>query len=217
MTNYQSQREILKTQRESQKKKQMATVAIIAVVAIAALVLLYFLPRLKRVNGPAMGDPEAPVKVEQFSNFTCSHCRTFALESEAAFKETYVDTGKVYLTYYNYQFQDDESANAAKATYCAGDQGKFFEFKHQVYLNSQYAGAFAEASLDTYAQNVGLNMAEFQECVASNKHAATVNDARNYAQMQRVEYTPTFSVNGKLVFSNELNDAVEAALAELNN
>jgi protein-disulfide isomerase len=41
-----------------------------------------------------------------------------------------------------------------------------------------------------------------------------VTDARSYAQMQHVKYTPSFMVNGKLVLSNELIDTVEAALAE---
>ena len=97
MTSYQSQRELLKKQKESQKKKRLTTFTIAAVAIMVVLLALYFLPR-KAVAGPSIGDPDAPVKVEQFSNFTCSHCRTFALESEDSFRDTYVDTGKVYLT-----------------------------------------------------------------------------------------------------------------------
>ena len=83
MTTLKNQRELLKTQRESQKKKTIiSAIAVVAVVAIA-LVLLYFVPR-REVDGPSAGDPDAPVKVAQFSNFTCSHCRTYTLESEAS-------------------------------------------------------------------------------------------------------------------------------------
>ena len=216
MTNLQSQRKMLKDQKAKQKKKQVTTFLIVAVVLIVAFSLIYFLPR-KKVAGPSMGNPEAPVKVEQFSNYTCSHCQNFALNMEDSFRETYIDTGKVYLTYYNYQFTDDESADAAEATYCAGEQGKFFEFKKQVYMNLQYPGVFAEDSLNNYAKLVGLNMSKFQECLASDKHVNTVTEARNYAQMQKVQYTPSFMVNGKIVTANELNDAVEAALAESGN
>jgi len=216
MTNLQSQRKMLKDQKAKQKKKQVTTFLIVAVVLIVAFSLIYFLPR-KKVAGPSMGNPEAPVKVEQFSNYTCSHCQNFALNMENTFRETYIDTGKVYLTYYNYQFTDDESADAAEATYCAGEQGKFFEFKKQVYMNLQYPGVFAEDSLNNYAKLVGLNMSKFQECLASDKHVNTVTEARNYAQMQKVQYTPSFMVNGKIVTANELNDAVEAALAESGN
>lgn len=213
MTSLQSQRQLLKSQKETQKRKRITTVIIAILIVVAALLLLYFLPRKKMV-GPSIGDPEAPVKVEQFSNYTCSHCRNFALQNEDIFKETYIDTGKVFLTYYNFQFEIDESANAAEATYCAGDQGKFFEFKRQVYLNNQSSNAYTEESLLNYGKTVGLNMDEFQQCLASDKHVSSVTDARSYAQMQHVKYTPSFMVNGKLVLSNELIDTVEAALAE---
>jgi protein-disulfide isomerase len=34
--------------------------------------------------------------------------------------------------------------------------------------------------------------------------------------MQGIDATPTFLVNGKLVYQNELRDAVDAALAEVS-
>lgn len=216
MTSLQSQRQMLKEQKAKQKKKQITTFIIAAIVLVVAFSLIYFLPR-KKVAGPTLGDPEAPVKVEQFSNYTCSHCQAFALDREDTFRKTYIDTGKVYLTYYNYQFADDESANAAEATYCAGEQGKFFEYKKQVYMNLDSPGVFSEDSLNSFAEKVGLNISKFQECLVSDRHVKTVTEARNYAQMQRIQYTPSFIVNGKVVLADELNDAIEAALAESGN
>ena len=73
MTTLKDQREMLKAQRVSQKKKTITTIlAVIGIVAVAS-VLLYFIPR-RQADGPSVGNPEALVKVEQFSNFTCSHC-----------------------------------------------------------------------------------------------------------------------------------------------
>ncbi len=212
MTTLKNQRELLKAQRDSQKKKTTITIlSIIGVVAIA-FILLYFLPR-REVNGPSVGSPEALVKVEQFSNFTCSHCQTFALESEADFLKDYVDSGKVYLTYFNYQFQEDDSSKAAEATYCAGEQNKFWEYKKLVYQNASYAGAFADESLRTYARNVSLNMTEFESCLQSDRQVSVIDEGRQYAQIKGINATPTFLVNGELVYQNELRDAVDAALA----
>ena len=212
MTTLKNQRELLKVQRESKKKKTAMTVLMAIGVVAVVLVLLYFIPR-RKVDGPSVGDPLALVKVEQFSNFTCSHCQTYALESEASFLNDYVDSGKVYLTYYNYQFQEDDSSNAAEATYCAGEQNKFWEYKKLVYQNASYTGAFADESLRTYADNVGLNMADFESCLQSDRQVSVIAEGRQYAQMIGVNATPTFSVNGKLVYQNELRDAVDAALA----
>ncbi len=213
MTSLKNQREVLKAQRGSQKKKNIISVAAVIGVVVIALLLLYFIPR-RQVDGPSVGDPNAPVKVEQFSNFTCSYCRSFALESEPDFVKEYVDSGKVYLTYFNYQFQEDDSSKAAEATYCAGEQNKFWDYKKLVYQNATFAGAFADESLRNYASNVGLNMAEFEECLESDRQVKVISDGRQYAQMLGVNATPTFSVNGKLVYQNELIAAVDAALAE---
>lgn len=216
MTTLKNQRELLKAQRESKKKKTINSIlAVVGVIAIA-LVSLYFLPR-REVNGPSVGDPAALVKVEQFSNFTCSHCQTFALESEADFLRDYVDSGKVYLTYFNYQFQDDDSSKAAEATYCAGEQNKFWDYKKLVYQNASYAGAFADESLRNYAKNVNLNMNDFESCLQSDRQLTVIDEGRQYAQMKGINATPTFLVNGDLVYQNELRDAVDAALAKAGN
>lgn len=216
MTSLKNQRELLKAQREKQKKKAITTIfAVVGVIALA-LVLLYFIPR-RKVNGPSVGDPEAPVKVEQFSNFTCSHCRTFALENEESFIKDYVDSGKVYLTYYNYQFQEDDSSKAAEATYCAGEQNKFWEYKKLIYQNAGFIGAFADESLRTYANTTGLNTDEFQSCLESDRQVNVIDEGRQYGQMIGVNATPTFAVNGELVYSNELRAAVDAALAAAGN
>ena len=213
MTNLKNQREVLKAQRESQKKKTILSVAAVVGVVVVALLLLYFMPR-QRVDGPSVGDPDAPVKVEEFSNFTCAYCRSFALESEADFVKEYVDSGQVYLTYFNYQFEEDDSSKAAEATYCAGEQNKFWDYKKLVYQNATYTGAFADESLRNYASDVGLNMADFEECLESDRQVKVIADGRQYAQMLGINATPTFSVNGKLVYQNELIAAVDAALAE---
>lgn len=184
---------------------------------------LLFAPHEKSISayanqsGPSVGDPNAPIIVEQFSNFTCSHCRNFALESEADFIKNYVDTGKVYLTYYNFQFSNDESVNGAEAAYCAGEQNSFFEYKKSVYLNVQFSGAFAENNIQKYARDLDLNMDEFNECLESDRMLEVITQSRDYAQEVGAEYTPMFRVNGQLVFANELNDTIDNLLANAAN
>lgn len=224
MTSTKSQRELLKIQREKQKKKQVITIISVILAVAVIFALLYFLPRMNKTanayanqSGPSVGDPNAPIKVEQFSNFACSHCRNFSLESEADFVKNYVDTGKVYLTYYNYQFSNDDSAKAAEATYCAGEQNAFFEYKKTVYQNVQFSGAFADNNLQKYAQDLDLNMNEFNECLESDRMLDVITQSRDYAQQVGAQYTPMFSVNGELVFANELTDTIDNILANSGN
>ena len=113
MSGPQSQREKLREKRKQAAKKRIATLVIVLSAVALAIFLIAMLPKLSLdknqlylQDGFSIGDPNAPVKVEEFSDFRCSHCQNFALNYEADFIEKYVDTGKVYLTFHNYAFQE---------------------------------------------------------------------------------------------------------------
>ena len=101
-----SKRQHIKAQRV---KKQRNDKLILGGIIAAALVLfgLLVLPNLlpkpvitrPNVQGLAMGDPNAPVKIEQFSDFLCSHCADYALNTEEEIVKNYVATGKVYMKF----------------------------------------------------------------------------------------------------------------------
>ncbi len=218
MSSIQNQRELLKNQKESKKKKTIITVVAVVLVLAIVLALVYLLPE-KRVEGFSLGDPNAPVKVDQFSNYNCIHCINFANEQEADFIKNYVDTGKVYWTYHNYQFVEDDSSPAAEATYCAGEQGAFFDYKKLVYqaASAGYAGKFAEESLINYAKEVNLNLDEFAQCRESDRQIEVMNQGREYGRNNQVQYTPQFLVNGTLSFAADLQATIDSALEAAGN
>ena len=222
MTQKMTQRELLRAQREMEARKRTTALVIGAFVLVAAILLIYFLPRLLNTTkvegyanqtGQSVGDPNAPVKVVEFSNFGCSHCRTFALENEAQFVKDYVDTGKVYFTYTVFQFSEDETLNAAEATYCAGEQDRFFEMQKILFENAAFSGAYADSSITSYAKQLGLDTAAFNQCLADNVQLEKVRADTEYARNLGVTGTPMFDVNGTIVYSNTLVETVEAALA----
>ena len=218
MSSIQNQREILKNQKESKQKKTTITIVSVVLVLAIVLALVYFLPK-KRVEGFSLGDPNAPVKVDQFSNYNCIHCINFANEQEADFIKNYVDTGKVYWTYHNYQFVEDDSSPAAEATYCAGEQGAFFDYKKLVYqaASAGYAGKFAEESLINYAKEVNLNLDEFAQCRESDRQIEVMHQGREYGRNNQVQYTPQFLVNGTLSFAADLQATIDTALEAAGN
>ncbi|HPR35090.1 MAG TPA: DsbA family protein [Anaerolineaceae bacterium] len=226
MTQKMTQRELLRTQRERESRKRITGLVVGALALVAAILLVYFLPRLLNTSkvegyasqaGQSVGDPNAPVKVVEFSNFGCSHCRTFALENEEQFVKEYVETGKVYFTYKVFQFSEDETFKAAEAAYCAGDQDRFFEMQKLLFQNSAFAGAYADSSISSYAKQLGLNMTEFNQCMENDTQLANIRADTANAQALGVTGTPMFDVNGTIVYSTTLNESVEAALAAAGN
>lgn len=226
MAQKMTQREILKVQREQEARKQTTGLLIGALVFVAAVLMVYFLPRLLNTSkasgyanqvGRSVGDPNAPVKVVEFSNFGCSHCRTFALETEEQFVKDYVDTGKVYFTFNVFQFNEDETIKAAEASYCAGEQNKFFEMHKVLFQNATFAGAFADNSITSYAKEVGLDMTAFKQCLDTDSQLDDVRADTENARNLGVTGTPMFDVNGTIVYSTTLNETIDAALAAAGN
>ena len=218
-----TQREKIRSQRKAASRKTTITI-IIAVAAIAVIVfgvqMLLDQPaetsKLPNQDGFALGDPNAPVKVEEFSDFRCSHCKDFSENMEPDFIEQYVNTGKVYLKFYNFPFLAEDSTAAAEAAYCAADQNAFWQYKTQLFTYNTYTGAYTESNLIDYAKKVGLDVEAFKQCLQSDDHLDDVAADKVYATTLGVNATPVFPVNGTLVYSNELVATVESALASVS-
>jgi Protein-disulfide isomerase len=219
MSGPQSQREKLREKRtQAAKKKTVMLVIVLSAVALA-IFLLVMLPKwsqdksqLYLQNGFSIGDPNAPVKVEEFSDFRCSHCQNFALNYEADFIKKYVDTGQVYFTFHNYAFLADDSRAAAEATYCAADQNAMWQYKKLLFTYSTYSGAFAENNLIDYAKQLDLDTEKFSACLQSDANLAKLDEIMSYANSLGIDSTPQFSVNGTIVYMNTLDETVDAAL-----
>ena len=124
---------------------------------------------------------------------------------------TYVDTGKVYLVFHPFPFIDqavtggNKSHAAAEAAYCAMDQGQFWQY-HDMLFNNQNPngenlGAFTDKRLAAYAEKIGLNMTQFNDCYNSGKYKQHVLDDYQQGIGLGINSTPSFFVNDKQISS----------------
>ena len=75
----------------------------------------------------AMGDPNAPVKIDEYSDFQCPFCARFHAETYKALKREFVETGVVRMAYLHLPLGQHEHAGpAAEAAMCASVQGRFW-------------------------------------------------------------------------------------------
>lgn len=171
-----------------------------------------------RVQGNAMGDPDAPVKVVEFSDFLCPYCRQFFLQTEQPLVEDYVATGKVYFVYRTLgDWLGPESQASAEAVYCAGDQGRFWEY-HDLLFANQGNGSFSPDRLRAFAQALDLDEEAFSACLSGAKYRDQVRQDLADGLQAGVRGTPSFLINGKLVAGAQsyamFRQEIEAALAE---
>jgi len=149
-------------------------------------------------NRLAKGALDAPVTIVEFSCFECPFCARFFQETLPQIEENYINTGKVKFVYRHFPLAFHSNAQKAhEAAECANEQGKFWEYHGILYENIQ---ALEVANLKKYAENLGLNVSQFNECLDSGKMADEVEKDAREAQGYGVEGTPTFFINGiKLV------------------
>lgn len=166
-----------------------------------------------------MGDSEAPVHIIEYGDFQCPYCLKFWSETEPQLIEEYVNTGKVYFEYRSVgEFLGPESGWAAEGAYCAGDQGKFWEYHDTLFTNwtGENVGDFTKDKLIKYAQALDLDMAEFESCISGEKHKGTVEQDAAQAEAHGVHATPTLFINGVKVEGSRpfeiLKELIEKAL-----
>lgn len=136
----------------------------------------------------------------------------------ALFNE-YVDTGKVKFVYKHMAILGQESVWAAEAAECAADQGKFWAY-HDLLFNRQAGenqGAFNKDRLLAMAQELKLDMGQFEPCLMNDQTRDRVQADTQEGQQVNVRGTPTFFVNGRAVVGavplQQLRSVVEQALS----
>ncbi len=95
-------------------------------------------------------------------------------------------------------FLGKDSLPAAEATYCAEEQGKYWEYHGFLYSNQMGidTGWANSDSLNGYAFNLGLDMDLFASCLDSGKYEKRVSFNTNEAVKNAVSATPTFIIVG---------------------
>jgi len=167
-------------------------------------------------NDNSMGDPNAPIVIEEFSDFQCPYCKDFHDRTEPLLRQYFIDTGQVRFVYRSMgNFVSDniargngtraktESQDAALAMYCAGDQDMFWEMHAHLFANvaGEDVGSFTDERIKEIAQVTGLDMEQFNSCYDSRKYEDRVQQDYTDGQAAGVNGTPafliTYTVNGE--------------------
>lgn len=143
-----------------------------------------------------LGRADAPITVIEFSDLECPFCARFALQTFPEFRRNYVDTGKVRYAARDLPLAFHRFAlPAAVAVRCAGEQGRFWEYRAALFAEQ---ARLPSQPYDALATQLGLDLATFDACQADGQQAAAVRADARLAQSHGITSTPSFVV-GRLV------------------
>jgi len=228
--------------KQRQKQRQMAVLAIVggAALLLAIVILSGFFKSSAPVgeftiitpvvhpqaNGTAMGDPNAPVRIDVFEDFQCPACQYYSEVIEHQVLDAYVTTGKVYYVFRQYPFLDNRSATresdqAANASMCAADQGRFWDYHDMLFTNwkGENEGNLSDKRLTAFAEALKLDMGKFEACFKENRFKDQINADLADGDKMGAQGTPSVFVNGKIVAPGKVptfEDIKAAVEAELN-
>ncbi|MEM0330141.1 MAG: DsbA family protein [Archaeoglobaceae archaeon] len=147
-------------------------------------------------DDPWIGAEKPKVTIIEFSDYACPYCAKFALEVEKKILENYSNVVK--LVFRDLPVHGEISIKAAMAANCAMEQGKFWEY-HYLLFERQSEWYSNESLFYDYAEELGLNVTQFRDCLDSEKYRSEVEKDAMDAQSYGVTGTPTFFINGEMV------------------
>tara|TARA_Y100000590_G_C15367642_1_gene881315 strand:+ start:82 stop:726 length:645 start_codon:yes stop_codon:yes gene_type:complete len=147
-----------------------------------------------------LGNPNAKITIVEFGDYQCTACFRFHENSFSILEEDLIKKGTVNFAFRDFPLNGKDSIFAAEAAYCAQDQNKFWEYHHMLYQNwkGEKTGWVNQQSLTVFAQNIGLDMDEFNSCMSNHKYFDRVLNNEKFANDIGINATPTF-----LIFSEK--------------
>jgi protein-disulfide isomerase len=160
-------------------------------------------------NAPARGPKNAPVTIIAYSDFECPFCGR-VVPTLKQLEEEY--KGKIRVAFKHQPLSFHANAKpAAMASMAAHEQGKFWEYHDKLFQNQR---ALDRASLEKYAQELGLDVGKFKAALDSNKYDAHVTADMTEATRLGVNGTPSFFINGRSVVGAQPVDAFKRIIDE---
>jgi len=184
----------------------------------ANIAILLRPPKIEVTFDPSRvrGNPDAPVTIVEFSDFQCPFCqRAYPVIKGLLAKYD----GKVKLAYRDFPLRQahPQAQMAAEAARCAGEQGKFWEYHDRLFDNFNQ---LSKEALAQYAASLDLDSQEFQACLESGRHQASIEEDFQDGSRAGITGTPAFFINGVLVNgahpASVFEKTIESELSAIN-
>ena len=152
------------------------------------------------VSGNNLGNPDAPIRVQLYSDFACPMCFAYNIMIHKAVKEL----GNVYIEPHNLPLDREcnkylrkqvhkNGCRYAKYAVAAKNQGKYWDMSTLLF---EHHPKNDEEAVQL-AKKIGLNIDKFKQDIQSKETMKKITDDIDYAVSQGVVATPTIVIDGE--------------------
>lgn len=155
------------------------------------------------------GSASAAVTVTEFGDLQCPACKAAHSSIVKPLSEAFESQISIEFRQFPLRSIHPYAFEAAQASECAADQGKFWEFLD---INYEHQDDLSKRPFEEWAASLKLDADLFHRCLASGIKGKAVLEEYAEGEKLGVAGTPSFFVNGIRVQSNTL-EAIVAAIS----
>lgn len=166
-------------------------------------------------DDPYLGPTTAPVTIIAFEDFQCPFCQQAEAAIMTVLKQYPTQVKFVYRDFPLYTIHP-YAMPAAQAGECADEQSKFWPWHDLAFTNQKDIAT--PSIFSTWAASAGLNVSQFNSCVAAERYKAEVQKDQDDGFLAGVNVTPTWFVNGTkiegVLTAQQWTDLIDSILAK---
>ena len=180
-------------------------------------------------DGNVLGDPDAPVTIEEYIDLQCPFCQRFSQDGLPQLIDEYVKTGQAKLRLQTLTFIGADSERGARVAWAAAEQDKMWQFVENFFANQgeENSGYATEEFLQRVASGVnGLDAQAALDARDSAKVTSSIQASQAAAREANVDSTPSFlvgpsdgtlsKIESRTLTIEDFREPVKEALAEAN-
>jgi protein-disulfide isomerase len=146
-------------------------------------------PGLTYDGSPTLGAANARLVLIAFEDFKCGYCAQFFRDVEPTLKSKYIEPGQLRVVF---KFFPIYAPQAAVASLCAAEQGRFWEFHDLLFAKQGEWQDGDRAAMAEFGKSLGLDVGRFTQCLQEAPGQAQVEADYELGQQLGVRGTPYF-------------------------
>jgi protein-disulfide isomerase len=167
------------------------------------------------LDAPTIGNADAAVTVAAYSDFSCPHCRDYALNVLPKIRHDFVQAGQVRYEHHAFPLPVNKwsrpAANAAREVQRRASDTAFFEYATALY---RHQDSYSYDLFNQLASTVNVPGKPVEQAARNGAYCAVLNESIQQGLERGVSGTPTVFVNDRKLTApsaKKLSGAIEQA------